>query len=71
MSETVTTDFPRTQVGDLATLAPLIASGDVERVVLGWPEYVEVGPDPLVYLLFLIATRSGIGWRPCSERMRR
>ena len=39
-----------TQVGDLATLAPLIASGDVERVVLGWPEYVEVGPDPLVYL---------------------
>ena len=27
VSETVTTDFPRTQVGDLATLAPLIALG--------------------------------------------
>jgi LCP family protein required for cell wall assembly len=51
VSETVTTDFPRTQVGDLATLAPLIGSGDVERVVLGWPEYVEVGPNPLVYYL--------------------
>jgi polyisoprenyl-teichoic acid--peptidoglycan teichoic acid transferase len=51
VSETVTTDFPRTQAGDLASLARLIASGDVERVVLGWPEYVEIGPDPLTYYL--------------------
>jgi LCP family protein required for cell wall assembly len=51
VSETVTTDFPRTQAGDLASLAPLIASGDIDRVVLGWPGYVDLPVDPLNYYL--------------------
>jgi LCP family protein required for cell wall assembly len=53
VSETVATDFPRTQAGDLASLARLIASGDVERVVLGWPEYVELPVDPETYYLLV------------------
>jgi LCP family protein required for cell wall assembly len=53
ISETVTTDFPRLQAGDLASLAPLIASDDVERVVLGWPEYVDLPVDPLDYYLLI------------------
>ncbi len=59
VSETVTTDFPRQQAGDLATLAPLIASEDVERVVLGWPGYVDLPVDPLTYYL-LIPDRDAI-----------
>jgi LCP family protein required for cell wall assembly len=53
VSETVTTDFPRAQAGDLASLAPLITSGDIERVVLGWPEYVDLPVDPLNYYLLI------------------
>ena len=53
VSMTVTTDFPRTQAGDLASLARLITAGDVERLVLGWPEYVEVAPDPETYYLLV------------------
>jgi LCP family protein required for cell wall assembly len=59
VSETVTTDFPRTQAGDLASLAPLIASGDIDRVVLGWPGYVELPVDPLNYYL-LIPVREAV-----------
>lgn len=59
VSETVTTDFPRQQAGDLATLAPLIGSEDVERVVLGWPGFVELPIDPLTYYL-LIPRRDAI-----------
>ena len=59
VSETVTTDFPRTQAGDLASLAPLIASGDIDRVVLGWPGYVDLPVDPLNYYL-LIPRRDAI-----------
>ncbi len=59
VSETVATDFPRTQAGDLASLAPLITSGDVERVVLGWPRYVELPVDPETYYL-LIPRRDAI-----------
>lgn len=48
----VTTDFPRDQAGDLASLLPLIAGPDIERVVLGYPEYVDLPTDPEVnYLL--------------------
>ncbi|MGH2463329.1 MAG: LCP family protein, partial [Candidatus Limnocylindria bacterium] len=59
ISETVTTDFPRSQAGDLASLAPLIASGDIDRVVLGWPGYVDLPVDPLNYYL-LIPSRDAI-----------
>ncbi len=48
----VTTDFPRSQAGDLATLVPLVSGPRVERTVLGYPEYVELPVNPEVnYLL--------------------
>ncbi len=53
VSETVTTDFPRAQAGDLASLAPLITSDNIQRVVLGWPEYVDLPVDPLNYYLLI------------------
>ncbi|HUG95032.1 MAG TPA: LCP family protein, partial [Pleomorphomonadaceae bacterium] len=53
VSQTVTTDFPRSQAGDLASLAPLITSGDIDRVVLGWPGYVDLPVDPLNYYLLV------------------
>lgn len=59
VTETVTTDIPRGQAGDLATLAPLIASEDIQRVVLGWPAYVELPDDPLTYYL-LVPRREAI-----------
>jgi anionic cell wall polymer biosynthesis LytR-Cps2A-Psr (LCP) family protein len=59
VAETVSTDFPRQQAGDLASLAPLIASEDVERVVLGWPAYVDLPIDPQAYYL-LIPRRDAI-----------
>lgn len=49
---TVSSDFPRAKAGDLATLLPLIAGPDIERVVLGLPDFVEAPVDPeLNYLL--------------------
>lgn len=59
VGETVTTDFPRNQAGDLASLAPLVATGNIERVVLGWPGYVDLPVDPLNYYL-LIPRRDAI-----------
>jgi LCP family protein required for cell wall assembly len=59
VSRTVTTDVPRAQAGDLATLAPVIASEDVARVVLAWPGYVDLPVDPLTYYL-LIPRREAI-----------
>ncbi len=53
VSETVTTDFPRSQAGNLASLAPLITAGDIQRVVLGWPGYVDLPVDPLNYYLLI------------------
>jgi anionic cell wall polymer biosynthesis LytR-Cps2A-Psr (LCP) family protein len=53
VSQTVTTDFPRSQAGDLASLAPLITSGDIDRAVLGWPGYVDLPVDPLNYYLLI------------------
>ncbi|MEO8509824.1 MAG: LCP family protein [Chloroflexota bacterium] len=47
VAETVQTDFPRSSAGDLATLMPLITRGDIERVVLGLPEFVEPPLDPV------------------------
>ena len=52
IGRTVSTDFPRDQAGDLASLLPLIAGPDIERVVLGYPEYVDLPREPEVnYLL--------------------
>ena len=48
----VTTDFPRNQAGDLASLLPLVTGPSIERVVLGYPEFVDLPVDPdLNYLL--------------------
>jgi polyisoprenyl-teichoic acid--peptidoglycan teichoic acid transferase len=52
IGRTVSTDFPRDQAGDLASLLPVIAGPDIERVVLGYPEYVDLPTAPAVnYLL--------------------
>jgi LCP family protein required for cell wall assembly len=46
IGRTVSTDFPRSQAGDLASLLPLIAGPEIERIVLGLPEYVDPPLDP-------------------------
>ena len=52
VGRTVSTDFPRDQAGDLASLLPFIAAPDIERVVLGYPKYVDLPAEPDVnYLL--------------------
>ena len=49
---TVSTDFPRSKAGDLASLLPLITGPDIRRVVLGYPEFVDAPLEPdLNYLL--------------------
>ena len=47
VAETVQTDFPRSSAGDLASLLPLITRSDIERVVLGLPEFVQPPLDPV------------------------
>ena len=59
IGRTVSTDFPRDQAGDLASLLPVIAGPDIERVVLGYPEYVDLPTDPDVNYL-LIPKRDAI-----------
>jgi LCP family protein required for cell wall assembly len=52
VGRTVRTDFPREKAGDLASLLPLITGPDIERVVLGAPEFTDLPPAPDVnYLL--------------------
>jgi LCP family protein required for cell wall assembly len=52
VGRTVSTDFPRDRAGDLASLLPLITGPAIERVVLGYPEFVDPPVAPLVnYLL--------------------
>jgi LCP family protein required for cell wall assembly len=52
VGETVTTDFPRDEAGNLASLLPLITDSKVKRVVLDYPEYVDPPVNPDVnYLL--------------------
>jgi polyisoprenyl-teichoic acid--peptidoglycan teichoic acid transferase len=46
ISQTVSTDFPRDQAGDLASLLPIIAGPDIERVVLSVPEFADPPVDP-------------------------
>jgi LCP family protein required for cell wall assembly len=45
IGRTVSTDFPRSQAGDLASLLPLIAAPEIERIVLGLPDYVDPPVD--------------------------
>ena len=59
IGSTVNTDFPRDQAGDFASLLPLIAGPDIERVVLGYPEFVDLPVDPGVNYL-LIPKRDAI-----------
>ena len=52
IGRTVTTDVPREQAGDMAGLLPLITGPDIDRVVLGHPEFVDLPVEPEVnYLL--------------------
>jgi len=52
IGRTVSTDFPRDQAGDLASLVPLITGPDIERLVLSYPEFVDLPENPDVnYLL--------------------
>jgi LCP family protein required for cell wall assembly len=46
IGRTVSTDFPRSQAGDLASLLPLIAGPEIERIVLGLPDYVDPPANP-------------------------
>jgi LCP family protein required for cell wall assembly len=55
----VKTDFPRDQAGNLASLAPLITGPDIDRVVLGYPDFVELPTHPNVNYL-LIPKRDAI-----------
>ncbi len=48
IGRTVTTDFPRDKAGDLASLLPLVTGPDIQRVVLGLPDYVNPPEQPLV-----------------------
>jgi LCP family protein required for cell wall assembly len=59
IGRTVSTDFPRDQAGDLASLLPLIAGPDIERVVLDYPEFVDLPTQPEVNYL-LIPKRDAI-----------
>jgi LCP family protein required for cell wall assembly len=59
IGRTVSTDFPRDQAGDFASLLPLIAGPDIERVVLGYPEFVDLPVEPEVNYL-LIPKRDAI-----------
>ena len=52
IARSVSTDVPRDQAGDLASLLPLITGPDIERVVLGYPDFVDAPTQPDVnYLL--------------------
>jgi LCP family protein required for cell wall assembly len=52
VGRTVSTDVPRDQAGDMATLLPLITGDSIERVVLSWPDFVDLPADPgVAYVL--------------------
>jgi len=53
IGRSISTDFPRDQAGDLASLLPFIAGPDIERIVLGHPEYVDLPAQPHVNYLLL------------------
>jgi polyisoprenyl-teichoic acid--peptidoglycan teichoic acid transferase len=52
IGRTISTDFPRDQAGDLASLLPLITGPHIDRVVLDVPDFVDAPLEPEVnYLL--------------------
>lgn len=52
IGRTVTTDVPREQAGDMAGLLPVITGPDIDRLVLGHPEFVDLPAEPEVnYIL--------------------
>lgn len=59
IGRTVATDFSRGKVGDLSTLLPLITGPDIQREVLGYPQFVDAPVNPEVNYL-LIPRRSAI-----------
>ena len=59
IGSTVTTDFPRAKVGDLASLLPLITGPGIERIVLDLPRFVDPPVNPNVNYL-LIARRDDV-----------
>ena len=59
VGRTVSTDVPRDQAGDLASLLPLITGTSIERVVLAWPGFVDLPRDPTVAYI-LIPRRDAI-----------
>ena len=80
IGRTVSTDFPRDQAGDLASLVPLITGPDIDRLVLSYPEYVDLPANPDVNYLLVpkrdaireeMATILGkdelVGWYLASE----
>ena len=59
IAETVTTDFPRDNAGNLASLLPLVLQRNITKIVLGYPGYVDLPTQPLVNYL-LIPRRAAI-----------
>lgn len=59
VGRTVSTDFPRERAGDLASLLPLITGPEIERTVLGYPQFVDEPLDPAANYL-LIPKREAI-----------
>jgi hypothetical protein len=41
----MSTDVQRSEAAELASLLPLITGRDIDRVVLDYPEFVDVPPD--------------------------
>ena len=58
VGETVQTDFPRSQAGNLASLLPLISGGASDVLVLSLPDLRQPPAEPLVNYL-LIPKRRG------------
>jgi len=80
VARTVSTDFPRDKAGDLASLLPLITGPDIDRVVLSYPEYVDLPENPAAnYVLIprrdairdemerIFGRRELVGWYLASE----
>jgi LCP family protein required for cell wall assembly len=59
IGSTVSTDFPRSKVGDLASLLPLITGPDIERIVLDLPRFVDPPVNPNANYM-LIARRDDV-----------
>src|SRR5437870_5177992 len=59
IAETVSTDFPRGDAGNLASLLPLVLQRNITKVVLGYPGYVDLPTNPTVNYL-LIPRRAAI-----------